>query len=108
MSLEHVRELGKPWRGMSDLYRRGDEFFVVSTIIVKAATTELAALNLLAGIATALTDRDTPGGDGEEETMVFRADANGEVERFTHVMAEVGGGSRQRILDRLDKEANAR
>jgi peptide subunit release factor 1 (eRF1) len=69
-----------------ELYRRGDRYFVVSTVELTAAIAPAFGLEYA---------------DQGEETMAFHADADGNVTDWAEVAVARGAGSRQRVLEEL-------
>lgn len=102
MNVELVRDLAPLREGQTRaLYRRGDEFIVVSTVAdVKAGLDEASrAIIDLGGLMGAMTGRSFAT-DGEE-TMAFEADAWGEVTDWCEIAASRGRDSRDAVLQQL-------
>lgn len=104
-TLELVRDLPDDWgRGRATLYKRGDEYIVVSTVIVGAGVDNPASLALISlGNTASRMMGDLAGEFGTEETMAFRADENGEVETWGSIAVAVGNGSREAVLAELER-----
>lgn len=94
-ALTSLGEVNPRHRGFQELYQRGDEYIVVSTVGEVAPNDPAAAA--LVGLVGALSDYATSG----EETMAFPADADGQISSWGEIAVANGKGSRQAVLDQL-------
>lgn len=104
--VELVRELEVFREGqVRGLYRVGEEYFVVSTVpegeVLRGWDDLLGALGTLIGPGSPVAEYATARDASLEETMAFRADAEGQQRSSRHVVAAQGEGSRSRVLEML-------
>lgn len=95
--LELVRELESLRAGQSrTLYRRGDNYVVISTVASVSAGLDPAARAII-DMGALLGGYATSG----EETMAFVADEHGEVLDWCEIASSTGNGSREDVLEQL-------
>ena len=104
MKLEFIKKLDKG-RGLMELYRRGDEYIVISTITDEQRPkdpVQSTFINVVGAFAAA-EGVELPS-EGEE-TLAFEADKDGYVtHHYPHLAAAFGDGSRDKVMKELQEE----
>lgn len=104
MKLEFVRKMDEG-RGLMELYKRGEEYIVVSTITEEQRPTDPLQRGWveLTAVMSMFTE-DEPLPAHGEETMAFEADEDGYVtQHYPHLAAAFGDGSREKVIKQLQE-----
>lgn len=102
MQAERTAEFVRELEAMRDnqqraLYKRGDEFIMVSTVGNVLPEGADIGSSAIVGLVGSLGGYATSG----EETMAFVCDEDGEPTSWTEIAAANGPGSREDVLDQI-------
>ena len=100
--LKNLGRVNEENRGFQELFQTDDGYIVVSTLGALGAPDVAEGLD--AGNKTIVELAGVFGGyaTSGEETMVFPADAEGNITDWGEITKDVGTGSRERVLKELE------